>query len=218
VTVATYHFRGATFEAEAYTRNDFEDEEEVRERWWQIQPGQVVLDVGAAIGSYVLPALALGAEVVALCPQRVHAGLLSENLARNPGFAERCTIYSFGLYDREGWLWCDGSYHFSEEYPAPDKVNDEMLRVVPLDSMAHLIPPRLDWVKLDVEGAEVLALRGAEQVLRRLRPRVLVENHLFMDPGIAAEVAAFMMGLGYSGESHPYSRGNISHSLFQVMG
>lgn len=35
--------------------------------------------------------------------------------------------------------------------------------------------PRLDLIKLDVEGAEMNVIRGADDTLRRFRPRLLVE-------------------------------------------
>jgi hypothetical protein len=34
---------------------------------------------------------------------------------------------------------------------------------------------RIDWIKVDVQGAEVLLLDGASEVLRRHRPQLLLE-------------------------------------------
>jgi FkbM family methyltransferase len=46
------------------------------------------------------------------------------------------------------------------------------VEMVTIDSM-HL--KELDFLKLDLEGAEYLALKGAEETLRRCRPVVFVE-------------------------------------------
>jgi hypothetical protein len=36
---------------------------------------------------------------------------------------------------------------------------------------------RLDFMKMDIEGGEAAALRGGVEVLRRLRPTILLEAH-----------------------------------------
>jgi FkbM family methyltransferase len=206
----------AGFQAKNFGRNDFGDEQEVRDRWWHVQPGEVVIDVGSAIGSYTLPALACGAIVIAMCPQRIQAAQLLDNIAVNEGFGERCIMIPCGLYDRSGWLWCDGAnYHFLDHEPAEDRRNAETFPVMRLDDL-DLESPRLDWIKIDVEGAEAKVLAGAEQTIRRFRPRLLVENHLFMDPNIQDEVRDLVLGLdiGYEVESVPYEA--VSHSFFRV--
>lgn len=53
---------------------------------------------------------------------------------------------------------------------------------------------RIDFIKLDIEGAELRALQGAEQVLRRDRPRLAIAiYHLFND---CTDIPAFLDGLG----------------------
>ncbi|MEA2286168.1 MAG: hypothetical protein QOJ21_2211, partial [Solirubrobacteraceae bacterium] len=60
---------------------------------------------------------------------------------------------------------------------------------------------RLDVVKLDVEGAELLALRGMRETLRRLRPRLVVvevkDVVMQRGPGDEASLHALMAECGY---------------------
>jgi hypothetical protein len=50
------------------------------------------------------------------------------------------------------------------------------VRVETLDGFcARIDPPRLDFVKIDVEGAELHVLRGGEQVIEAYRPTLLIE-------------------------------------------
>jgi FkbM family methyltransferase len=52
--------------------------------------------------------------------------------------------------------------------------------------------PRIDWVKLDIEGAEPAALSGMKETLARFRPSILFEN------GDAAKVSiALLQRCGY---------------------
>src|SRR5271157_2433933 len=62
----------------------FEDEKEVRERHWHFSPGDVVLDVGPAFGSYTLTAAIQGASVIAFEPSLFSISILTENIKQNP--------------------------------------------------------------------------------------------------------------------------------------
>src|SRR5437879_4683389 len=93
----------------------FTDEDIVRERWWHICPGEVVIDVGVGFGSYALSALVLGAEYVfAFSPESSTTNVLITNLAINQ-LQDRCTILPIGLYDRDGYLQMT-TQEFSESW------------------------------------------------------------------------------------------------------
>lgn len=67
-----------------------------------------------------------------------------------------------------------------------------------LDSLCHGAVP--DLVKIDVEGAELRVLRGADEIIRRGATLFLVELHPWADPdgqSSPADVIAFMGGRGY---------------------
>lgn len=228
-----HSFRGVVFKTacERALNDMFEDEQEVRDRHWHINPGDVVVDVGSGVGSYALPALALGASVMAFGPDPVHTHQFTTNLALNEGFRERCELFSCGLYDRVGWLavghmrkiektsstptedhyveWHEDRYIFSEVAPeSPDQ-----FQVGPFDQFQL---SRVDWLKIDVEGSELAVLKGAEQTIRCCKPKLLVENHQFMDKMIESSVIQFIddLNLGYSVKLSPHH--GVSHSFFEV--
>ena len=66
---------------------------------------------------------------------------------------------------------------------------------------------RLDVVKLDIEGAEILALRGMRETLRRLKPRLLVieVKDVVMErgPGDEAALHALLAECGYVAAGSP---------------
>jgi FkbM family methyltransferase len=92
-----------------------------------------------------------------------------------------------------------------------------------LDSLvgqAVLPPPNV--IKLDVEGAELLVLRGALLLLREHRPRVLIEAH---SPDLARDCITLLESVGYriSALREPVDpiSGNhpeVCHLLAQPMG
>ena len=192
----------------------FDDEQSVRDRWWHPRKGETVLDIGAAFGSYAIPALAAGARVVCFNPAEFDAELLGVNLRLNPELDRRCLVLRDGLHSRDGWFDPDHCAFSSER-----KDGAPWLPVRALDSILEERPgiARVDWLKLDVEGAELEVLKGAEKCLRMYRPRVLVENHEFHDKDMPAKVAAYMAGLGI-GYQHdgPVPHGSVSHSLYKV--
>jgi hypothetical protein len=69
------------------------------------------------------------------------------------------------------------------------------IRVETLDHLRTTgLFPRADIIKIDVEGAEAMALRGAEQLLRDSRPRVFVEIH---SRALARECNQILFDYGY---------------------
>ncbi|SRR5258706_1987989 len=192
----------------------FTDEGHVRESWWKIKPGDVVLDIGAAFGSYMIPALALGAFVHAWNPEQYDTSVLLQNLALNgyndePTNAMSWRIHRLCVYGQKGFLSAKEDQTFSlteQEGMWPCMSIDQFVEEQKLE--------RVDWVKMDVEGSEVEAMRGAEDTIKRFKPRFVIENHLFKRSTIENEIKDFIDGLhlGYVSETIPYHA--ISHSFY----
>lgn len=196
----------------------FFDEQELRDRWWHPKAGETVLDIGAAFGSYALPALAMGARVICFSPADFDTKLLEMNLDLNPALKKKCLVVRDGLYSRDG--------HFNPDrcqFEPDDSENaarsGQWLRVRSLDSFLDERPgiEKISWMKIDVEGAELEVLKGAEKCLRMYRPKILVENHEFQIKGIENQVRDYLVGLnvGYVCDG-PHQHCAVSHSFFET--
>jgi FkbM family methyltransferase len=69
------------------------------------------------------------------------------------------------------------------------------------DVVRELGLTRVDVIKIDIEGAETLAIRGARETLTRFHPKLVtevVEHHLKNMNSSVAELTALMAELGYT--------------------
>ncbi len=202
--IYTMDFMGETFRVTTvgvmrgfWMLESFSLEHEIREQIWHVMPGDVVLDIGAGFGSYTLTALARGASLVlAAEPAKEELFSLAQNVALNPGWSARCACVPLVFSDRR-----DLMVSFSEAGHSclrPDLGDQEYRLTETADEyILKTTPDRLDWLKIDVEGMESWVLRGAVNVLKILRPKVLVEIHQTR-PDKSPEIVSLMEGLGYS--------------------
>ena len=145
--------------------------------WVDPQPGEYFLDGGGYVGWYSIQAgRAVGSSghVLALEPDTLNRRQLERNLTLNK--LENVHIFPLAIWSRSGTVgWRDG------EEPVWHRVKDEgklTQESISIDELAgNLRLPRLDWIKLDIEGAEVEALRGALKTLHDYGPKLFIEIH-----------------------------------------
>lgn len=185
------------------------DEDVVRERWWHIQPEDIVLDIGAAFGSYSLIACALGGRVHAFSPEQDCIDTFRKNVSLNQ-FEDRCEIYEFGIYDKPGFL-----NPVSQVFSDVPITNAVSFPVIELDKfIADKNIQKVDWIKIDVEGAEVEVVRSGLGTIKKWAPHIIVENHLFVNGHIDLDVRDVVMStnIPYKYVTFPYH--GVSHTLY----
>ncbi len=164
----------------------------------------VFVDVGANIGIHTLAAAhhlrAGSGRVLAFEPHPENYRTLLHNLEQN-GLAN-VRAESVGLSDAEQTLEVRGAPRAGNWSLASAGDLTFRVRLLRLDDYleAHLVE-RLDVMKLDVEGSEVRALRGAAAALRRFRPVIVFEAnpHWLGRMGTSiAELFDTVWGLGYA--------------------
>lgn len=168
-----------TFESE---ENDF------RDKYWNIKDQDIVIDVGSSYGSYALSACAMGATVYAFEPEKTVFHDLFTNIAINE-WGNKCFAFNFGMYSSKTFVKMS-SYapHWpiltiSEDY----KVNT-IDKIVELNELT-----KLDWLKIDVEGAEEHVIYGAMNTIRKLKPKLIVECHVFLNKEIKDNIKSLLL-------------------------
>ena len=189
----------------------FQDEAEVRERHWHFQPGDVVFDIGPAFGSYTLTAAIQGARVYACEPSLFCRSILAENVAANESIAPNVTIIPLGVHENAGWYGPNDGPRAGEMHGVK---GTDLLEVTDLATLIGA-PERLDMIKLDVEGAELGAIRGGKRILEIYKPRLLIEEHEFKQPGIGAACEEILRGLGY-GVPVRVNHGGVEHAFYEA--
>lgn len=147
----------------------------------QVQPGDIVIDCGAHVGLYTKLALSRGAAlVVAVEPDPENYWCFRENL-RDEIKEGRVQVVQAGVWNERDALTFyhstgnPGAHGFFNRTGAGTAIEYESVPVLPLDDLvAELGLDRVDWIKMDIEGAERQALAGATGVLRRFKPRMAI--------------------------------------------
>jgi len=161
-----------------------------------LAPGMVAVDVGANWGYFTLVCAHLAGKsgrVIALEPHPRLVSLLAENVGTN-GLSQvevlrlaagaRSGARAFVGFDELGGNW--GLSRAAQSSEAPDFECETVALDTLLDDR-HC--DRVDLVKIDIEGAEVDAIRGMTAGLERRRYRyVLLECHPAQLAGIGASV------------------------------
>lgn len=187
-------------------------EADVRAKWWRPQAGEVVFDVGAGSGSYTLPALAAGATVLAFEPGReeffdLHTQVML-NGYRDRAFPYNCLVGSKGGVNHS---YCPANHSCGMIGWPRGKRESRLVQQID-DMRASCRLPRFDWLKIDVEGAELDVLAGAKESLKEFHPLVLLENHEGFVPGARDLAIAFFMDLERGWEEERIARPSLGQN------
>jgi len=150
-----------------------------------LRPGMVFVDVGANDGYYTLFAarrVGPSGRVVAAEPSSRERAHLQRNLGRN-GLDNVSVVpaaigAAVGLADLHLAHGVHAGHNTLGSFAHDDVVRASLERVPiePLDAViARLGLARVDFVKIDVEGAEARVIAGASTVLNSMRPLLLLE-------------------------------------------
>ncbi|MCP5110584.1 MAG: FkbM family methyltransferase [bacterium] len=142
-----------------------------------VREGDIVLDGGANVGVYTRQALAAGAKlVVAIEPAPRNLTCLGRNLATEIEQG-RVIVYPKGVWDADATLALHvdpentAAASFVRRLPGWTPAGD--LPLTTIDQIVNeLALPRVDFIKLDIEGAEPKAIEGGRRTPSGHKPRL----------------------------------------------
>lgn len=153
-----------------------------------LKPGMTFVDIGANIGWFAVQAadrVGANGHVIAFEPRPTTSRWLKRSIADN-GFDERAEVHACAVGPEKGEISIShtrgtdnpgGTWSIANETVATIFNNgDYVVTQVPMVRLDDVIADRrVDVIKVDIEGAEPLAMTGAERVLRAQRPIVVSE-------------------------------------------
>lgn len=150
--------------------------DQIYNRLFRLKDGFVAIDVGAHVGVFTLKASEEVGEkglVISFEPNPYTFNLLERNLKMNQ--VTNVIPYRIALSNSSGK---------SKLYQSPHPREDSLVKVrskyvlVNLDILDKVISKlnleRIDFVKIDVEGAELRVLEGAQKTLAKFRPNLAI--------------------------------------------
>jgi FkbM family methyltransferase len=154
-----------------------------------LHPGDVVLDCGANVGVYTRVALAHGARIVVaidLAPEPIECLRRNFESEIREG---RVIVYPKGVWDKDATLRLHTSAKIASAGDSVVLDRGGLGPEVPLTTIDKLVAelklPRVDVIKMDIEGSEAPALTGAAHTLAAYKPRLAISmEHKQSDPDV----------------------------------
>lgn len=164
-----------------------------------LKPGDLFIDIGANIGSYTLWAIELGATVIAIEPSPRSATMLRENLSLNGYTAE---VIEAAIADFSGSARMTSDKGALNHLVLGDGADAGVTDRVEVRTLDEVLGDRVAaGVKVDVEGAEPLVVRGAIRAFTEHRIKLIqFEWNPYSKIRFGEErreTAAFLESLGY---------------------
>lgn len=182
-----------------------------RTKVYSAQRGDVVIDCGACFGGtslYFADAVGSNGRVISFEFMPDNLKVFKANMAMNPELARRITLIERPVWKSTGDLMViEGSGPATQVHLASAAIETPQLpgasevRAMKIDdAMIQHDVNRVDLIKMDIEGAEMMALQGARLTIEKYRPCLAVcVYHKLID---FYEIPEFIhsLNLGYSFE------------------
>ena len=164
-----------------------------------LKPEHMALDIGAHIGYFTVLMAKHCFKVIAFEPERLNFATLQKNI----NLINNVILYNAAVMEFSGQkslYGCDNNSGMHRMYQSRwTPYTWDIVRTVRLDEILN--HEQIDFIKMDIEGAEYAALKGMQYILKNSKPILLMEFH---PPSIEEYGASpeeeyhFLKTLGYS--------------------
>jgi len=147
-----------------------------------VKKGDVVVDLGANIGYYTLLLSKLvgkNGKVFSFEPEPKNFALLKNNVKTNK--CSNVILENKGVSDRTGkaklWLRSDSNKGGHRLIPINKSIHHSKPIEIDIITFDDYFKDKIDFVKIDVEGAEIMVLKGMKNALKE-KIKLLIERPL----------------------------------------
>lgn len=144
-----------------------------------IRKDDVVIDIGANIGYYTLLFAKMVGEtgkVIAFEPDPTNFELLKKNVSINN--YQNVTLVQKAVAESKKQVklfLCEENKGMHRIYPSLCCNNSIDIETMSLDDFLSSYNDKITFIKMDIEGAEFMALRGMKNTIKQHRPKLMTE-------------------------------------------
>ncbi len=176
-------------------------------KYQDLKEGDVVIDAGANIGGFVVQAaqkVGKSGKIYAIEPNEENRQTLKKNLELNN--IENCEILSDALWSekctKEFFISHRPGEHTLIDYEGDSNFQKKDVTTIHCERLDDLIKKhninKVDYLKMDIEGAEIEAMKGATEFLKTQNPFLLIEALHEVDGSPSYhKIVPYLENLGY---------------------
>lgn len=172
------------------------------DRLRSLKPTDVVVDAGASMGAFTVKASIQAKFVYAFEPEPENFGYLRANTAK---------LQNVKIFQKALWRYSGISPFFISSnwggHSLIPKTNGAVIMVETV-TLDDAVEEKVDFLKVDVEAAELELFQGAQRILQEDKPFIAIEIH---NKEIFQSVANFLSPFGYT-----CRRGIIDSTIVEV--
>ncbi len=163
-----------------------------------VEKNDYVFDCGACTGDtslYFAVKAGLQGRVVSFEPHPSLCKIFNTNLRHNTNISKNIQLMPFATSNKNGktaFSLCGAGSHIGNSYNNLQQINIPQIKID--DAVQGLGVERVDFIKMDIEGAELASLHGAVETLRHYRPKLAI--CLYHNEQDFLTIPAFLYGLG----------------------
>ena len=154
-----------------------------------IEKSTYIVDIGANIGCHGISYANFNKEAIITCiePQKLLCDILKENIKINNISPDRMSVLNNAVgHENKNITLCTPPYDSTcGGYTSAGVmigIGGEETTMITIDSLNL---PGLDFMKIDVEGAEGLVIMGARETIKKYKPVIFFEHNSITDANLA---------------------------------
>jgi len=196
-----------------------------------VRKGDTVFDIGANIGIHTLTlskAVGDGGSVIAFEPVKYLLKELSLNLHLNSTRNVKIVNVACGEIDKIAEMNVIKEGHFDSGNSSLveneniislnlNKINKVKVQVIALDNFVYRHGLSIDFIKMDIEGYELFALKGMREIIKEQKPKMIIEYNLdrIHDLGFSNQDFNNILDLQY--DCYEIDRSNENKGIFGLI-
>jgi len=152
---------------------------QLQDRVIEVELGDTVIDAGGCYGDTALYFAHKAGEKgrvfsFEFMPENIK--VFNQNLALNPHLATRIALLEHPLWSSSGMkLFVEGIGPASHVTPSPKDTSAKQVETLSIDDLvSNKSLDKVGFIKMDIEGAELEALKGAQDTIRRFKPKLAI--------------------------------------------